>query len=199
MEKTLILLVTKNGACDETKDAIDALKCPNIAKLKGLANLPKARSLAFDQALKVTEGTEIDTVLCVDDDMVFTPKDVHTLVDLSRARGELVSAAAVSQAGVLAARPWEPLILGPRKKWLTGLALMAIPLDRLRFVSSKVPVIGGIRAWCQTGAHPRIANEWIGEDLWFCLHFDGVELAPISIGHMKWMSIRPDEATLRRL
>lgn len=199
MEKTIIVSVTRNGPGSQTQGCIEALGCPSIAKFVGMSNLPKARSIAFDEVLKATEGAPLDTVLCLDDDMVFEKKQIVGLVELSRTRGEPVSAVALSQAGIVAARPHEPRVTRVRKRWLTGMSCMAIPLARLRAVAAELRTVGGVREWCLTGEHPRLPGEWIGEDMWFCLHFDGVELAPIGVGHLKQTAIWPDEATLRQI
>jgi hypothetical protein len=201
MEKTLILMVTRTTPSAETQECIDRLGCPSIIKLRGMANLPKARSHAFDQALTATEGTEIDTVLCLDDDMVFKTEEIVRLVDFARTRNELVSAVALSHAGIVAARPHTPLVTRVRKRWLSGLSCMAIPLARLRQAAQNLSLVHGKllpRPWCLTGEHEQLPGEWIGEDLWFCLHFDGVEMVPIAVGHLKPIAIWPDDATLRQ-
>jgi hypothetical protein len=199
LEKTIIISVTRNGPGSVTQGCIEALGCPSIAKFVGMSNLPKARSIAFDEVLKATEGQPIDTVLLLDDDMVFEKQTILRLVELSRLHNECVSAVALSQAGIVAARPHEPLIARVRKRWLTGLSCMAVPLGRLRTAAAELRTIGGVREWCLTGEHPRLPGEWIGEDMWFCLHFDGVELAPLGVGHLKSTAIWPDEATLRQV
>lgn len=193
MERTLLLLVTHRGLSDETRACIERLRCPNKIEVRGLANVCKARSYAFDQAVAHLDGTDVDTVLCLDDDMTFDVAAVARLVELSRRTGELVSGAAVTRDGVLAARPWND------GRWLTGLACMAIPRARLDALAAELEPVGTIRPWCLTGAHPEIPGEWVGEDLWFCLRFGGALLAPVAIGHLKFMPLVPDEDTLARI
>lgn len=209
MKNTLILVVTHRGVSPETRQCIEALQCPSKLEITGNANICKARSIAFDQALQATEGTPIDTLLCIDDDMVFSPADAQRLVDLSRAARWPVSAVAVTKEGVLAARPVPPWILKlerdlgapERRLWFTGLAFMAVPRGTLACAArdldeSEMPKLDGIRQWCMTGEHPGCPGQWMGEDFWFCSHFGGVELAPIGVGHLKWMPLVPDEKSI---
>lgn len=213
MEKTLILVVTHRGVSPETRTCIEALECPSKLELGGNANICKARSIAFDQALAATEGTPIDTVLCIDDDMVFKREDAQRLVDLSRAARWPTSAIALTKDGMIAGRPAaEPppeqvTLIDPqgrparrRQLWYTGLAFMAVPRAALVEVAAgldeEAPRLDGIRPWCLTGEHPFFPEQWTGEDVWFCSHFGGVELAPIGVGHLKWIPLWPDEATI---
>lgn len=202
MRNTLILVVSHRGISPETRACLDALECPSRIVLDGNANICKARSIAFDQALAATEGTPIDTVLCVDDDMVFPPAAAQRLVDLSRAAAWPVSAIAVKQDGGLAAWPAaaQDLKEPQRKLWFTGLAFMAVPRRALVEVAEELDQdaekLEGIRQWCLTGEHPFFPGRWTGEDAWFCSHFGGVELAPIAVGHLKWIALWPEDATV---
>jgi hypothetical protein len=201
MDRTVIVLVTHRGLCDETAEAVAALQCPSIIKVKGLANLAKARSLAFEKAFQATEGTPVDTVLSIDDDMVFGAKDVNDLVGHSRVTAECCAGVALNHEGKLTARPLTPLVVVPGSpvRWLTGLACMAIPRQRMKRIRPKLREVGGIPEWCQTGAHPDYPGEWLPEDFWFCHHFGGVVLLPVAIGHIKPMPLWPDDRMLREI
>lgn len=200
MQKTLILVVTHRGVSPETRSCIEALQCPSKLEITGNANICKARSIAFDQALAATEGTPIDTLLCIDDDMVFSRENAQRVVDRSRVANWPVSAVAVTRDGVLAAVPVPPMPSQPRKLWYTGLAFMAVPRQLLVTVGNVLEArkerLDGIRPWCLTGEHPFFPGRWTGEDFWFCAHFGGVELAPIGVGHLKWMPLVPDETSI---
>jgi hypothetical protein len=138
-------------------------------------------------------------ILCVDDDMTFSPTDAQRLVDLARAAQWPTSAIAVKQDGALAMRPATAEHTGERPYWYTGLACMAIPRAELARVALELdgaPKLSGIRQWCQTGEHPFFPGEWVGEDLWFCSHWGGVEVAPIGFGHLKWIPLVPEDATI---
>jgi hypothetical protein len=201
MDRTVIVVVTHRGLCDETQEAIAALNCPSIIKVKGLANLAKARSIAFEKAFQATEGTPVDTVLSIDDDMVFAAKDVTDLVGHSRIAAECCAGVALNHEGKLTARPLRPLVVVPAgpTRWLTGLACMAIPRLRMKRVRPNLREVGGIPEWCQTGAHPDYPGEWLPEDFWFCHHFGGVVLLPVPIGHIKPMPLWPDERMMREI
>lgn len=201
MDRTCIVVVTHRGLCDETQDSIAALRCPSVVKVKGMANLAKARSIAFDQVMKATEGTPIDIILAIDDDMVFHAKDVMDVVDHARQTGELCTGVALNHEGHLTARPLTPLVVIPGNplRWLTGLACMAIPRHRMARIRPNLPVVGGITEWCQTGTHASHPGEWFPEDFWFCQHFGGAILLPVAIGHIKPMPLWPDERMLREI
>lgn len=197
MEKTCIVVVTHRGVSDQTRACLTQLKCPSILELKGCANICRARSMAFDMVLEATAdvGDQIDTVLCIDDDMVFPAQAATDLVRDSRLRAHPVSGVAMTQDGSLAARQL-PVWLGTEPRWLTGLAFMAVPLAALRKVGGELELVGKTRPWCLTGGHARMPGEWIGEDFWFCLHFGGVILSPIPVGHLKQLPLWPDDETL---
>lgn len=200
MQRTLILVVTHRGIAHETGESIGRLNCPSIIKLAGLGNLPKARSMAFDSALEAIEGTAIDTVLCIDDDIVFPPEAARELVSRSRVSGELTSAIYVNRDGAVAARPLRSLVVVPGKtRWLAGMGCLAVPVAQLKRVADQLPRVGELREWCQTGAHRDFPGEWLGEDFWFCAHFGGAELAPIPVGHLKTIPLWPDERTVQQI
>jgi hypothetical protein len=224
MEKTLILVPTHRGISPETAECIGALKCPSIIRVRGRADVVKARCEAFDAAIEHTQGTPIDTVLCLDDDMVFQPPAALELVAISRRLNEPVSGVALTENGVISAMPWRPnsFTLSDRPRWLTGLACMAVPIERLRKLAKQLDdaregrTLGapapsmahwasasafppGIRRWCDSGEHPERPGEWTSEDLWFCLQFAGVLLAGVGFGHLKWVPLYPEDAVLKQL
>lgn len=199
MKNTLILIPTHRGLSQDTQECVDRLGCPSKIILRNCANVCKARSIAFERALEGTAGTPIDTVLCIDDDMVFEPKDAFDLVRMSRLEKSIVSACAVTAEGRLAARQMA------NGRWLTGLAFTAVPLELLRsavqYRRDEPPAllrseVGGIRPWCLTGPHPDLPGEWVGEDWWFCLHFGGVLLAPLGVGHVKPVALYPEQSVV---
>jgi hypothetical protein len=218
MEKTLILVPTHRGISPETAECIGALKCPSIIRVRGRADVVKARCEAFDAAIEHTQGTPIDTVLCLDDDMVFPPAAALELVAISRRLNEPVSGVALTENGVISAMPWKPngFTVTDRPRWLTGLACMALPLERLRQLARQLddaregrrlggPEQGqarfppGLRRWCDSGEHPARVGEWTSEDLWFCLQWHGVLLAGVGFGHLKRVPLYPEEAVLKQL
>lgn len=201
MDKVLVLVVTHRGIAHETNESIRRLNCPSQLVLKGSADQSKARSQAFDKALAATEGTGIHTILAIDDDMIFDPGAVLQLVDTSREKNEPVSGVAVQESGQLCARPLNQLVLipGDPVRWLTGLAFMAIPRERMVKLQPRVAKTAGITEWCRSGPHPDFPREWLPNDFWFCWHWGGVLLAPIAVGHLKMVPLWPEEAAVREL
>jgi len=199
MQKTCIVITSHRGLEDETADCLNALNCPSIIKLKGLANLDKARSIAFDKAFQGTEGTPVDTILSLDDDMLFAPESAQALVEASRQTGELCSAVYLTAQGTVAARaiPVEVEIPGAPIRWLVGLGALAIPRRKMAEIRPMLREIGGIPAWCQTGNHPSFDGEWLNEDYWFCHSLGGALLVPVAFGHLKKLPIWPDGRMLR--
>lgn len=202
MQKTLIVIVSHRTICQETSDSVAALKCPSVLIVRGLPDQSKARSMAFDQALRATavgEATRIDTILALDDDMVVEPKGIQTLVDHSRETQHCCSAVAINAEGKLCARPLPQLVLVPGNPtlWLTGLACMAIPRTRMAKIQERLPITAGIHEWCRTGSHPDFPDEWVPNDFWFCHHWGGVLLLPVGVGHLKQMTMWPDERMIR--
>lgn len=201
MQKTVILLVTHRGLVDEAAESVAKLHCPSVIRLKGIPDQSKARSMGMDLAFDKTEGTEIDTVLLLDDDVVFEPKVVLDLVAHSRRTGECCSGVLITAGGQLCARPYPQLVRVPgapaTMRWLTGLGCLAVPRARLAKIRDKLPKTAGITHWSRSGPHPDYPGEWFPNDFWFCHHFGGVLLFPLAFGHLKTVPILPDERMLR--
>src|SRR5262245_29256230 len=188
MKNTCILIVTKDGLEPKTMLSVMALQCPNLIVLDGCSNLCKARSEAFDVVLS-SAAPHFDTILCVDDDMVFEISDATRIIEHSRRLNEPVSACAVTGDA-------RPAAVAYKDKTLTGLAFMAIPVERLRNAQMKLlPLRSGSRTitpWCLTGERPELPGVWLGEDYWFCLHFGGVQLdSNTRVGHIKPQVLYP--------
>lgn len=201
MQNTVILLVTHRGLRDETTESIERLKCPSVVKILGCPDQSKARSMGVEQALDGIAGTAIDTILLIDDDMVFDAVSVEKLVSESRRTGEPCSGVAMTKDGKLCARPLRQLVITPGSptRWLTGLGCLAVPRALLQRLRNRLPSVAGITQWCRSGQHPDYPGEWFPNDFWFCHHFGGVLLLPVPFGHVKSMPIWPDERTLREV
>jgi hypothetical protein len=199
MQRTVIVLVTHRGLKEETGEAVAKLGCPSVVKIRGCPDQSKGRSMAIDAALDQTEDTKIDTVLLLDDDMVFQASDVLELVEHSRRTTECCSGVYLTADGKLCARPCRDLVVVPGAplRWLTGLGCLAVPRDLLARVRECLPKTAGITHWCRSGPHPDFPGEWFPNDFWFCHHFRGVLLLPLAFGHLKTVPIWPDERMLR--
>lgn len=199
MKNTLILATSHRGLSDETYECIMATECPNVLKVKGIACVDRARCIAFDRALAalaLPQAADIDMVLAVDDDMVFSASDAERLVSIARASGHPTSARYCTRSGATAGTPLAPgqggaSLVTLRERWAFGLGFMAIPRAALERVAPTLPRVAELRMWAQNGAHPAWPGKWISEDIWFCTHFGGVELAPIDVGHLKTVVLYP--------
>lgn len=199
MKNTLILATTHRGLTDETYECIVRTECPNILKVKGIACVDRARCIAFDRAmaaLAMPEAADIDMVLAIDDDMVFSPSDAQRLVDIARNNGHPTSARYCTRSGATAGTKLAPgeagaSLVAVRDRWAFGLGFMAIPRASLERIAPTLPRVAELRMWAQNGAHPLWPGKWISEDIWFCTHFGGVELAPIDVGHLKTVALYP--------
>lgn len=199
MKNTLILATSHRGLSDETYECIMATECPNVLKVKGIACVDRARCIAFDRALAalaLPQATDIDMVLAVDDDMVFSAVDAQRLCDAARLARHPTSARYCTRSGATAGTKLEPGKNGApltaiQERWAFGLGFMAIPRVSLERVAPTLPRVAELRMWAQNGAHPLWPGKWISEDIWFCTHFGGVELAPIDVGHLKTVVLYP--------
>lgn len=196
MKRTLVLLLTYRGATEETKVSIENLQRAGARSwgLKGTADVALGRSWLFSDALRVSEGTDIDTFLCVDDDMVFSVDDAEALVAASRESGDLVSGIYGTSKASAALTKWNS------GRWLTGMGFLAVPVARMREKQAALPVLADnnppVTAWAQSGLHPAYGGRWTCEDYWFCLHWDGVLVAPVGVGHLKTIAIWPDDESI---
>jgi len=199
MKNTIILVTSHRGLSDETYECVMATECPNILKVKGIACVDRARCIAFDRvmaAFAMPEARDIDMVLAVDDDMVFTAGDAKRLVDIARGSGHPTTARYCTRSGATAGTPLKPgeggaSLVAVRERWAFGLGFMAIPRASLEKVAPSLPRVAELRMWAQNGAHPLWPGKWISEDIWFCTHFGGVEMAPIDVGHLKTVVLYP--------
>lgn len=196
MKRTLVLLLTYRGAAEDTRLSLEALQRSGARSwgLKGTADVALGRSWLLSEALRISAGTDIDTFLCIDDDMVFHVEDAEALVGASRESGDLVSGIYGTSKASAALTKWR------NGRWLTGMGFMAVPVARLREKEHELPMLADnnppVTAWAQSGLHPAYGGRWTCEDYWFCLHWDGVRVAPVGVGHLKTIAIWPDEESI---
>lgn len=193
MQKTIIVITTHRGVSDDTYECAVACQPAMMLKCKGVVIIERARNRAFDLTLKAFEqadaaGVAVDSALFLDDDMVAAKtSDLQRLVDTARATGHPRSARYVTASGALAGHPYPG-----SNRWGFGLGCMAVPRACLERVAPTLPTLAGDRLWCQVGAHPTWPDAYVGEDLWWCAHFGGVDLDPIiSVGHLKTVALFP--------
>lgn len=194
VEGTLVLCVTYTRPTEETEACLEALELDGgaIVRVTGGANICRARSVAFDRALAVMQAEHddvFDTVLCVDGDVTFAPKQARAAVLVSIEQRAPVAAPYVLRDGAWCCRPWR------EGRWLAGLGFLAVPRALLEQRAAELAPLGGIRPWCLTGEHPELPGEWTGEDFWFCLHWGGAVVLPSPVGHVKPVPLVPSLAS----
>ncbi len=137
-----------------------------------------------------------DTVLMVDDDMVFTLDQAQELVTHARETGVGASAMYATMNGTLAATR---LFTPPpeQQRWLVGLGLLAIPgalLQKVAKASPSFDIHGEQQAEFTWSATMR--GRWYSEDYTLCRRLGGVHLLPIAVGHLKTIPLYPAEETV---
>lgn len=174
-----------------------------ILTQRGSSDVALARNIALMGACnKLRElGSARDTVLMVDDDMVWTPGAAQKLVSRSR-EGVAVSAIystyraddeTVSIAAQLIpnTRPKETWIRG---SWVTGLGFIAIPAELLLELeqNSETWLFREERRPAFTWAGPKY-DRWWSEDYCLCERLGGVELNDVRVGHIKRVPLWPTD------
>ncbi len=210
MRKTLIVTSSNRAMDRETYDSIAQLTKLGARHVRqtGSADVTFARNAALSMACHamrlVQDTAPIDTVLMVDDDMVFQLSDATALIQESRTRGVPCSAVYVTINQIPACYAWKKADDG-KQLWWVGLGLLAIPasmLLELEQASDQFYYKGAgspeqsYRVFCSSGAR---AGIWISEDYSLCERLGGVHLLPIEAGHRKTITLWPHEGTLKEL
>lgn len=195
MQNTLIVVTTHRGLQDLTYECILATRCDQILKVRGVADVSRARSIALDRALlALRQGDEVgltlDMLLLVDDDMLFGPDDAARLVAEARASGHPTSARYLMQGGTPCWKEVPSVLALPRPRYHTGLGFVAIPRAALEAVAEKLSPVYGVRPWCVAGPSERY-GAWVGEDIMVCDVFGGVDLSAVEVGHLKQVALYP--------
>lgn len=227
MKHTIVVCSSNRPIQDETRKAIDRLRVagaqlilqvgsPDVAYSRNIAltgvlrfvatrnkaaAAPKQSSFAlqYDPGGCAEPPPAIDTVLMVDDDMMFTLEEAQALVTHSRAHNVGASAMYATVGGTLAAtRLYTPP--GETQRWLVGLGLLALPFAELQAVAKRSETFEAYGQehveFCWTAAYK---GQWQAEDYSLCRRFGGVHLLPIAAGHLKTVPIYPDAETVRRI
>jgi len=202
MNRTIVVLSHNRPIQDATRECLGALTRAGAAYLThyGTADVALARCYALSEACnalrmfneQVAGITPRDTILMVDDDMLFSIDQAQALVDRSRETGVAASAMyATTMATVAAAR------IAGTDRWLTGLGLLAIPagaLLELERDSESFAVKD--KRYTQFTWSKVDRGAWFSEDFTLCQRLGGVYLLPIAVGHLKVLPIYPDDETI---
>lgn len=202
MKNTIILCSTNRSIHDQTRLSIQEGRVAGARYIEthGCADVSLARNVGLSQvhaAMQRPELAGIDTLVMVDDDMVFTLETVNALVAHARSTGIAASAMYATTLGTLAGSKWK----GHEGRWLTGLGLLAVPMkeiDRLAAVSPRFKLYGPNELVAFTWSTPD-EGEWWSEDYTLCKRLGGVALLPVVAGHLKTIPLLPDDVTVERI
>lgn len=212
MKRTLIVISSNRPTDRECQDSLTAIRKlgSRLVRQSGSADVAFARCAALTMACKAIRAVEgepepIDTVLMLDDDMVYSTTHAQLLVDAARARGVACSAAYVTINDILAAHPWKKAEDG-KQLWLVGLGMVAIPAALLLALEDASPVFAyrktrnspleDYREFCESGVR---GGRWQSEDYSLSERLGGVHLLPIQAGHRKTLTLWPRAETLEEL
>lgn len=215
MKQTIIVCSSNRPIQDQTRQAIEELERHGAQLLlqTGSADVAFARNMALSGALRfaVTANKELavsathpgterrapfDTILMVDDDMVFSLEQAQTLLAHARKTGFAASAMYATMRGSLAAtRLYTPPAMVQR--WLVGLGLLAIPFPALQELARRSRVFEAFGTeHVEFTWSAALGDCWCAEDYTLCRRLGGVHLLPVAVGHMKTIPIYPDAETI---
>jgi|SRR6478752_4085887 len=214
MKKTLMVISTNRGLHPQTLKAVRA--CRNagarLIEQSGSSDVALARNHALSmakRALELDEGKGIDTILMVDDDIVFSLNDAQRVVDRTRETGAPASATYVQQGGQLAASRMlpecaiatgEPVIPMRPGSWHVGLGFVAFSAAALLELAADSHEFSmrGETCWEFTRS-TAIDGAYVSEDYCLSRRLGGVELLPLEVGHLKLTPIYPNEKLLSKV
>ncbi len=210
MKSTIVLCSHNRPIQEATRAIFGELTTRGAAYISqsGSSDVTLARNLALtgacqgfrqlNQSPGVLDGTRppFDTLLMVDDDMVFTVDQAQELVNYTRAHAMPASAMYATAHGMLAAHRLKTPV-GEKQLWLTGLGLLAIPSWRLlelekvseRFHLKEKTHVAFTSSSVRDG-------RWFSEDYEFTTRLGGVHLLPMAAGHLKTIPIYPDDVSV---
>jgi hypothetical protein len=172
-----------------------------IIEQHGSPDVSYARIVALNLVMRRIrkEPGKFDTVLMIDDDMVFPTGTVESIVTASRKLGKPVSGCYVGAHGRICAAPYADTGL-----YLTGLGCLAIPAGMmfdLEAESASFMADDGIklRQFTWSGVGHVVADgvrEWIAEDFRLCMQLGGVHVLPIALGHVKKRILYPSDENM---
>lgn len=164
-----------------------------VAKWEGASDVVFARNISLSKASEALLNNlkRFDTLLMVDDDIVWSVEQAQALVDHTRKTGRPASGCYVMKDGRVAAH-------FDGNGWQVGLGFLAIPsrlvLDMYassrRFRDANGNPAREFTKSGVEGDNPE-EGEWKGEDYWLTRRLGGVDLLPIAVGHIKPIVLYP--------
>lgn len=188
MKDVLIVVSTNRGIDRQTEECINpiVLERAELIKQMGTSDVALARNIALTVASQVLrENKNLVTVLMIDDDMTFEKVDAYRVIEQSQKTKLPVAGAFVTQRGTLAAKPFT------KTKWQTGLAFLAIPSDMILELWNKSKSVMAPEATKVFTWSGEDYGEWVPEDYRLCRRLGGVNILPVSIGHLKNIAVFP--------
>lgn len=209
-EKVTLAIPTHRGLTNApTKECVRQLVALG-AEMRigtGLADLAGGRSWLLSRCLESSEQQGRTCILCIDDDMVFTPAHAKQLVEYALEHNVGTSAMYPTAEGRLAATRY-PVKRGnvTVERFKVGLGFCAVPVKLLQSVRDSFPGAatytenGWIYPFCESRArYDREPAEWVAEDYDFSEKLGGVVLLPIAVGHLKTVPLYADQVTMDRI
>lgn len=187
-EKVLIVVSTNRGVSNQTRVCIEALRAKGAQYIEqqGCSDVALARNIALSQAVQELKG--IETVLMIDDDVIFTVGDAEKIITSSQGKKLPTGGCVVTAHGKFSGKPLT------KNKWLTGLSFLAVPANMLLELASRSKVVQlndtscYIFTWC--GVEDK---SWMGEDYRLLQRLGGAQILPVRIGHLKLIPMWPAE------
>lgn len=205
MNRTLVVCSSNRPVDYRARDSIMRLVHSGAALIDqhGSSDVAFARNVALSRALHVLTSSSqpLDTVLMVDDDMVFSEQAASEVVVASRLSGTPTSGCYALADGRV---PFEELTGSGR--YMTGLGFLAIPVKNLTRLVSRSLVFTAddgakIIEFTKSASAPRKDGSfrWLPEDYYLTQRLGGVDLAPVVVGHLKTMPVLPTADAIRAL
>lgn len=186
MNKTVIVLnlyrQTNNLSLWQNLKILSSLGASVIIS-ENIADVSLARNVSL--SLAVDNLKNRDTVLLIDDDIVFNTLDAVKIVNQSRTLKRAVSGIYARSDKLLSAQRYNS------DTFLTGLGFLAIPAEKLIEVKGdKFTVELEQTAYMFCNSH--VANgKWVAEDYDLCIKLGGVLLSDTPVGHIKSTVLYP--------
>jgi hypothetical protein len=210
MKNVVVAVASNRPIPAATQQALASLRAAGAAhhNVEGSSDVAFARNVMLSLLVHTMRADPArDVALLVDDDMVFNVDQARELCAHAVAKQCAASAIYPTAVGEIAANS---RLCPVRGKWLTGLGFFAIPRAALFALADASPAFDwrpGINLWefttsslhelCHLDDQPE--PYWLGEDYWLCIRLGGVDLLPISVGHLKLVPLECDEYTLQRV
>lgn len=202
MKNTVIVVSTNRQIFEKTAVCIDRLTAAGARVLiqRGSACVAAARNIALSGACEYLRAHEnVDTVLMVDDDMLFTLEHAVSVVAAARFNGVATSAMYATLVTTLAAMRL-PRAASETQRWLTGLGFIAVPRALLLALEASSETFSFYKQPFREFTWACVEDGlWMSEDFRLTKRLGGAHLLPVAVGHLKTLPLYPDPHTIRAI